>query len=423
MPGVRTVALLRSASSCRQECSSGPASSGVGRQRIPDSVRRLQNSTKLVCISMNRAGEAWASASASPLTVYRGLRAGTPPPGHRGRVAQALEQGGLAGDPSRTPDHMAGTPAPAPDDACLEGGSLTALLEAPSLAGAASEGLPGASGAPAEAAPGYEAVQEPSGRPPEETSPTGPADGAAGGGVGDAAGAGRAAAAQQATAGAESAEQSAEMLEAAASLGILGSALPRSDGPAAVPLSAALAADDAPQPDASLHSFAAAASALFSQLQREGCVNLAPAAQLSGAPAPHPPASVAAATPLAPLPHIPENGPMQPEAPGQALQRTTPSLDLSPFASRLAPHSAPKASETGAAAATTAAWGALQAGTAPAGPSTSPAGRPLTSLPAPFPAAGSITNSPGACMPAQRPACTHSACHIWAPPTETRISL
>lgn len=281
---------------------------------------------------------------------------------------------------------MAGTPAPAPVDACLEGGSLTALLEAPSLAGAASEGLPGAGGAPAEPAPGSEAAKEQSARAPGEASPTCCGE--------DATGEGDAAAARHAPAGAESAEQSAEMLEAAASLGILGNALPRSEGPAAGPPSAALAADDAPQPDASLHSFAAAASALFSQLQREGCVNLAPAAQLGGAPGvPPPPASAADA---APLPHIPEDGPLQPEAPGQALQRTTPSLDLSPFASRIGPHTALKASEAGAAAATTAAWGAFQAGAAPAGPSTPPAGRPLTSLPAPFPAAGSITNSPGA---------------------------
>ena len=325
-----------------------------------------------------------------PLTGSRGLRAGGPPPGRLGGMAQALEQG-VAGDPaSRTPGpahgerQMADTPALAPVDG-LEGGSLTALLEAPSLAGAASEGLPGAGGAPAEAAPGSEAAEKQSARPPGEANRE------------DATVGGDAAAAQKTPVGAESAEQSAEMLEAAASLGILGNALPRSEGRAAGPLGAALATDDAPQPDASLHSFAAAASALFSQLQREGCVNLAPAAQLSGGPsAQPPPASAADTAPPAPLPHIPEDGPLEPEAPGQALQRSTPSLDLSPFASRLRPHSALKASEAGAAAATTAAWGALQAGAAPAGPSTPPTGRPLTSLPAPFPAAGSITNSPGA---------------------------
>ena len=302
---------------------------------------------------------------------------------------------------------MAGTPALAPVDAVLEGGSLTALLEAPSLAGAASEGLPGAGGAPAEAAPGSEAAKKESARPPGEAS-------SVRGGVEDATGGCDGAVAQQAPAGAESAEQSAEMLEAAASLGILGSALPRSEGPAAGALSAALAADDAPQPDASLHSFAAAASALFSQLQREGCVNLAPTAQLGGAPGVQPqPASAADA---APLPHIPEDGPLQPEAPGQALQHTTPSLDLSPFASRVGPHTALKASEAGAAAATTAAWGALQAGAAPAGPSTPPAGRPLTSLPAPFPAAGSITNSPGAV-----PACPAPCPQITRPTHQTPL--
>ena len=108
---------------------------------------------------------------------------------------------------------MADTPALAPVNACLEGGSLTAPMEAPSLAGAASEGLPGAGGAPAEAASGSEAAKEQSARAPGEARPTCCKE--------DATGGGDAAAAQQAPAGAESAEQSAEMLEAAASLGIL----------------------------------------------------------------------------------------------------------------------------------------------------------------------------------------------------------
>jgi len=258
---------------------------------------------------------------------------------------------------------VAGT-APAPDVAAPPGGACAALpaaapARAPSLPGS----LPGSTGEPAV-----------------------PAAAAAPAGESAAAGSSERTAAP-AGAGAESPEQSEEMLEAAASLGSL--ALPPL-GSGLTPLSSMPPLNSMPPPpETHLHTFAAAASALFSQLAREGCVSLAARDGEEGAaPAstpPRPPALQQPATPPAPL------------------EAAAHSLDLSPFFSRAALQAAPPGADAASAAAAAAAAAAAPPRPAPAGAGAAAAAAaapaaaaPAATLPAPFPAAGSITNSPGA---------------------------
>ena len=344
-----------------------------------------------------------------------------------GAHSPAAHEPSVAALKEQPPELPVAVPAPGADrdhadDQGLRG-SLSALLQAPSLAGALSI-LPFAEGpgwggrgttpAPSVSTPlprdsqapgamGCELSKSGSGRKDcdggaRKDSDGGAADGAIGGCEQAGLGADQAASGG-AVGGVDSAEQSEEMLEAAASLGSLGMALARAEASPAVSLGMALSLEALPlspttaaagplpaaagaQPEANLHSFAAAASALFSQLARDGCVNLAASAAQGCTTAALP------ATPPKGLPHVSEQGPVQPLTPAPTLGASQAiALDFSPFASRMfgqLPSSA-VADEAGAAAAV-----------AQLGASTPAASPPLISLPAPFPATGSITNSPGA---------------------------